>query len=117
MGNLRAGLLNQRVSVLQPSEALSAVGQPVKSWLNVGTFWARVVLKGGGESTIGPGSGQQVAAVSDVEVTFRGTGSLTLTVAHRLLWGTRVLGIVAVNTLDDLGRPGVMTVCTCKEMG
>ena len=110
---VKAGMLRHRVGVLAPSEALSEVGQPIKAWANLGTFWAKVSNVAGKEHPTQ--TTQQVIAESDWQVVFRSL-PFTLTVAHRLTYGTDIFGIVNVNSFDDQGCAS-LNVATCKKLG
>lgn len=102
----RAGDLNQRVTLQSATEAPDAVGQSVKTWTTVSKLWARITPVGGGESV----SGKQVVADASHAVTIRHRDDVTPRM--RLLWGSRVLEIAAVDDPDGLRTDLVLS---CRE--
>ncbi|NBS77711.1 MAG: head-tail adaptor protein, partial [Betaproteobacteria bacterium] len=42
MSSLRAGQMNRRITLQRPSTAQDTYGGPVRTWTDLGTFWAEI---------------------------------------------------------------------------
>ena len=87
---MRAGQLNQRVTLERFTETEDAYGATVTDWATVGTFWAAVLPLTGKEII----AGDAVAAITDVRVIMRYQPGVTA--ADRLKHNGKVLEIKAV---------------------
>lgn len=98
---MRAGLLKSRVQVQQLVETADRLGQLVPSWQTVATIWALVRSPTGRELF----HAEQTKAVLSHVIECRWLGSLvTITPAHRLLYGTRRFQISNVRDIDERHR-------------
>lgn len=87
---MRAGQLNQRVTLERFTETEDAYGATVTDWATVGTFWAAVLPLTGKEII----AGDAVAAITDVRVIMRYQPGVTA--ADRLGHRGKVLEIKTV---------------------
>jgi len=104
---MRAGTLRHRITIQTATEAPDAAGQLIRTWSAWLSNEPAEVQETAGAETV---RGLQVAAEAThlVRVRFR-TG---ITSEHRILWGSRVLGIVNVRDVD--GRRRELWI-SCRE--
>lgn len=103
----QAGRLRHRVTIQQASVSQQASGAPVRTWANVATVWAQVRTQSGGEQR-NEGADQVVAALY-YAVTIRYRAGLEPTM--RVLWGSRVLEVTAIQEPDNRQR-SLTLMCT-----
>lgn len=104
MAKRRVGKLRHRVTVQAPTETPDSTGQPVQTWSAVATVWASVEPSDGREYFL---ADQNRALVSHV---VQARTNAAFSPKRRLLYGTRVLGILAVLP-DDLATGRVNLLC------
>lgn len=104
---MRAGTLRQRVTIQAPTVTTNERGAQTPGWSEVATVWADVRTPTGRERS---GDNLTVATLSHV-VTMRYRAGVTA--AHRLVWGDRVLSLVATPDPDNRRR---VLVCQCQEI-
>ena len=92
---VRAGRLKHRVSIQTQSTTLDTYGEPSDSWSTDETVWAAIEPVSGAERDIGEGLAGSVSH----RVLMRYTANATP--KKRLLFGSRVLGIVSVLNHDE----------------
>lgn len=102
---MKAGMLIHRVTLQRATET-NVDGESVKSYSDVGTYWAFVGPVTGNETI----SMQQVQAITQCEVTMRYVGPILS--GDRLLFKSRTLEVVIPINVDE--RNVEMTVL-CKE--
>lgn len=102
---LAAGRLNKRVTLQTVTRTTDTGGGGTDSWGTTATLWAHIEELGGSE----PFNGQQVASTLTHRVTLR---YRSVTPQQRLLYGSRVLKIVAVQNPDQRNE---MLVLDCRE--
>lgn len=103
---MRAGKLRHRVRIQVATESISQSGSVSTDWRNVESRWAEISPIAGGEQV----QGEQRIASKTHQVRLRYFDGLTT--QHRLLFGTRVLEIVSINTIDEIKREMVLD---CRE--
>jgi head-tail adaptor len=102
--SLPAGLLRQRVDVLEPKGGADAAGQPLDKWQAVAKrVPCEVIYTGGSEST----RNRQVTPTSTHTVRMR---YRAVTPLNRLLWGDVLLEIESVGDPTGLRRE-LIAVC------
>ena len=87
---LMAGKLRHRVSIQTESTAVDTYGEPTASWSTDATVWASIEPTSGNEVDIGEGQ----AGIITHRIFMRYTANATP--KKRLLFGSRVFGIVTV---------------------
>lgn len=95
---MRAGRLRHEVTIQQPTLSQDGTGDPVPSWSAFATVWAAVEPASGRERFLDQ---QRFADTSHV-VTLRYLPGLLPTM--RVLFGSRVLRILAILNIDERGR-------------
>jgi SPP1 family predicted phage head-tail adaptor len=75
---MRAGVLDRRVTILEPIFANDSAGQPIATWSIIATVWMQQVPKPGAERF----AAQQV--IGQAVMTWRCRWRTDLTVKHRL---------------------------------
>ena len=103
---IRAGRLKHRVGIQTQSTSLDSYGEPSDSWITDETVWAAVEPVSGAERDIGEG----LAGIVSHRVVMRYTANATP--KKRLLFGSRILGIVSVLNTDEGDE---MLRIFCKE--
>jgi len=103
---LMAGKLRHRVSIQTESTAVDTYGEPTASWSTDATVWASIEPTSGNEVSIGEGQ----AGIITHRIFMRYTANATP--KKRLLFGSRVFGIVTV--LNHEERNEFMQL-QCKE--
>lgn len=108
MGELqmKAGMLHHRVT-LQRATDTNTNGEPVKTWADVGTYWAFVKPITGNENI---SFNQQVQAETSCEVIMRYVGEIKA--GDRLLFKSRTLHVVSTINVDEHGEEMRLM---CKE--
>lgn len=97
-GSMRAGPLRQRVTLQRGAEGRDAYGQVVRTWTDVGTYWAEVSPGKGAERAVA----MQLRADSPALVTLR--YAVPILTTDRLAYRGRNLNILNVNVLDERRR-------------
>ena len=103
---MRASSLRHRVSIQAESTAVDTYGEPTHSWSTDETVWAMVEPLSGNEQDVGEG---QVGIITH-RVMMRYTANASP--KKRLLFGSKVLGIVTV--INHMERDEHL-VLECKE--
>ena len=103
---LMAGKLRHRVSIQTESTAVDSYGEPTASWSTDETVWASIEPTGGNEADIGEGQ----AGIITHRIFMRYTANATP--KKRLLFGSRVFGIVSVLNHEERNE---YLVISCKE--
>lgn len=103
---MRAGALDQRVTIQQVTETQDAAGGLVKAWSTFATVWARVEAIRGNEYF----DAQVVQADLSHKLTIRYLSNVVPKM--RISYGSRTLEIVSV--LDDTNRRAWLTLM-CVE--
>jgi SPP1 family predicted phage head-tail adaptor len=111
---MRAGALRDRVKLQQLVETPDALGQPVQSWTDLGTYWANVRELAGRRAV----TARQLNAEVTHAVTLRNLPTFVKAATHRLVMvggatDGRILGIDSVIDADGLGRRYELT---CKAI-
>ena len=107
---MRGGRLRHVVTIQQRTTAQDTSGALAPVWADVGTLRAEVRSPAGLER-VQPGMEQTVATIThQVRIRAREVNVLP---SMRVLWGTRILQIVAVTDPDNLG---VQQVLDCFEV-
>jgi SPP1 family predicted phage head-tail adaptor len=93
---MRAGKLDQRVTIQLGTTSYNSFGEPVTTWADSWTTWGQVITKGGGEYY----AAQKLNA--SVEAVFRIRYSSTLAASgasaiYRIKWLSRYFNILNVN--------------------
>lgn len=108
---MRIGPLRHRVTIQVKTSTQDSYNEPIPSWSAGTTVWARVAQQAG-EEAFNAAADQEVATVM-YNVTLRYRSDIILSpYTHRLVWGTKVLDILAVRDPD--GRNAAV-VCMCRE--
>ena len=102
---MRAGQLNQRVTLERFTETEDAYGATVTDWATVGTFWAAVLPLTGREVI----AADAVTAISDVRIIMRYRPGITP--ADRLTHKGKQMNIT---TVIDRGSAGRTLELLCK---
>lgn len=92
---MRAGRLRHRLTIQQRNETQGATGEVVLTWTTYATVWGAVEPVSGRELL----AGDRVAAEASVRVLVRYLSGVTT--RHRVLFGSRLLEIVAVIDRDE----------------
>ena len=95
---MKAGQLNQRITIEQRVEGQDAAGQPFEDWLPVFDAWAAVYPLRGREII----AADAVAAITDVRVIIRYRPGITS--AMRVQHGTDTYSIESVANINSAGR-------------
>lgn len=103
---IQAGELRHRVQVQTRTQTADAHGGPVDAWTTQATRWASVHPLSGRELLLA----SQVDSRISVRVTMREYPGLSA--GQRILFGSRALGILAVQQVEERGRK---TICDCEE--
>jgi len=103
---MRASSLRHRVSIQAESTAVDTYGEPTSGWATDETVWAMVEPLSGNEQDIGEGQ----AGIITHRVMMRYTANASP--KKRLLFGSKVLGIVTV--INHMERDEHL-VLECKE--
>jgi SPP1 family predicted phage head-tail adaptor len=104
---VQAGKLRHRVIIQQRASGENAYGEPNGAWGTWKTVWAEVAPTSGVERE----QDQQTSAVTSHRVTVRYINGLTTD--HRILFGTRVLGIHEIVNTDERN---IEQVLRCSEV-
>lgn len=101
----RIGKMRHRVKILSYTTTKDAFGAEVKTWTLSGELFAHVEQRAAGstEKIVA----DRVTSLTTTTVTFR---KRAVTAADKIIWGTKVLGIV--NVLED--EKGVFNILECK---
>jgi SPP1 family predicted phage head-tail adaptor len=91
---MRIGLNRQRITLQRIVETADVIGQPVQSWVDVQTFWARVKPLRGNEAVVA----KQIRATASDVVTLRYPRSIPITPQDRFIqrlgiWQTAGTGL------------------------
>lgn len=92
---MEAGKLQRRVALQAAAETTTETGEVARVWTTYATVWARIEPLAGRELVYA----QQTTPDVTHRVTLRYRADVT--VAHRLLYGTRVLHIRAARNLEE----------------
>tara|TARA_R110002074_G_scaffold254739_1_gene427124 strand:+ start:115 stop:435 length:321 start_codon:yes stop_codon:yes gene_type:complete len=103
---MRASSLRHRVSIQAESSAVDTYGEPTHSWATDETVWAMVEPLSGNEQDVGEGQ----TGIITHRVMMRYTANASP--KKRLLFGSKVLGIVSV--INGMERNEHL-VLECKE--
>ena len=103
---MRAGDLNERVTLQTATVTRGTANAEVVSWADVATVWAKIVERGGREPLLA----DRPVMVVAYEVTIRDGDSVTH--SDRLVWGDKTLGI---DTVTPRRADGVI-VLRCMEV-
>ena len=106
MAALLAGKLRHRVSIQSLSETLDSYGEPTSGWATDETVWASIESVSGMEVDIGEGQ----AGIITHRISMRYTSNATP--KKRLLFGSRVFGIVSVLNHEERNE---FLELSCKE--
>lgn len=87
---MRAGTLNARVTIEQPTAGQDTVGQPVRTWTTVATVWANIRHRSGAETIRGD------ADTSVVKVSIRIRYKTGLNAGMRVTHGADTYDVRAV---------------------
>lgn len=104
--------MRQRVSLQQLSTTVSSVGQPLKDWTDVGTYWAEVITESGDETI----NANQLKAVLNSTITMRQLGISGPNIVpdtYRFVFNGRILNIRSVIALDNLN---IYWKVSCSEL-
>ena len=104
---MKAGMLNQRITVEQRVEGQDEAGQPFEDWLPYLSAWAAVYPLRGREII----AADAVAAVSDVRVIIRYRPGITP--AMRVRHGAETYSIASVANVNSANRE---TELLCKRV-
>jgi SPP1 family predicted phage head-tail adaptor len=88
---MRAGELNKRITIEQPVETVSGLGEPVQTWSVFAVLWAGIQPLVGSERV----QAAQVNANADVKVTIRYYFGILPSAKMRIRFKDRVLQIAA----------------------
>jgi SPP1 family predicted phage head-tail adaptor len=106
---MQAGKLRHRITFQVRAAGQGSMGQPVNTWTDLFTVYARVVSVTGKEEF----NGQQFNPEITHQVTIRNSTSTDqLTPMHRITFGGKILDIQAINVGERRLAP---IVITCKE--
>jgi len=100
MSSLRAGQMNRRITLQRPSTAQDTCGGPVRTWTDLGTFWAEIQPLSGRELE----SAQRMASeVShQIVVRYQAIFADTRQVAgYRAVYRSRIFNIHAALNEDE----------------
>lgn len=103
---IRAGDLNERVTIQTATVTRGTANAEVVSWADVATVWAKIVERGGREPLLA----DRPIMVVAYEVTIR--AGVTVTHSDRLVWGDKTL---AIDTVTPRRADGVI-VLRCLEV-
>lgn len=105
---MRAGLLNNRITVQQLAGGVDALGQPVQTWANLATLWADIRHSSGVESI------KADALTSSVRASIRIRYRTDITTGMRAVGPLSTYNIVAV--LPDMqGKEYTDLVCEVTQ--
>lgn len=104
---MRAGLLDQRVTIQQKSITRDAYGAEVITWTDVATVWMMAETLSGREYIA------MRQAQSDVTTRFRCRYRAGITTAMRLLWRSQPFNITEV--IDRNGRKAELEILAFAE--
>ena len=96
---MRAGELRHRVTIQAVTDGLGTAGGPTETWADVATVWAAVESVLNRVAATEYMEAQQVEAQALTRIRIRYRAGVTP--KHRVLWGTRVYNILAVNNVDE----------------
>ena len=102
-----AGKLRHRLTVQTVTGAQDRYGEPSDTWADTRVVWAQVTPLTGDELIVA----RQVTPEVTHDIRMR--YGVTVTPANRLLWGTRVFGILAVLNIEERNRELQLL---CKEL-
>jgi SPP1 family predicted phage head-tail adaptor len=107
MRSIRAGDLDQRITLQQITETRDSFGGVTETWTDVATVWAGISMLSGRESF----AAQHVYAEATHRVIVRyRTG---VDAKMRVKWGSKYLNIISV---DETVRRKGMLVLVCEEV-
>lgn len=95
---IRAGMLRHRVTIQAQTSSEDSIGQPIKTWHDVGTYWAAVIPLRGREAE----QARQIKAEATHKVVLRGIGRVTPEM--RLLFKGRILDVIEALDREERGR-------------
>jgi SPP1 family predicted phage head-tail adaptor len=100
MSSLRAGQMNRRITLQRPSTAQDTYGGPVRTWTDLGTFWAEIQPLSGRELE----SAQRMASEisHQIVVRYQAIFADTRQVAgYRAVYRSRIFNIHAALNEDE----------------
>lgn len=107
---IAAGQLRHRVTIQSASESRDGAGEVQLTWsaIDRGTVWASIEPISSTEQT----DSSQQQAIATHKVTIRNSG-LTVTHAHRLVFGSRTFNILSVLNVDERS---ILYELVCQEV-
>ena len=104
---MRAGKLDQRITVQTNTPTTDSKGQKIESWADTKTIWAGAVTDGGKEFF----AAQKV--YSEAQVVFRVRYDSSIVSTQRIKWLSRYYSILGINPVNGQYRELLLT---CKEV-
>lgn len=104
---MRAGKLNQRITVQTNTPTADSKGQEVESWADTDTIWAEAITGGGGEFY----AAQKL--YSETKVVFRVRYDADIVVTQRIVWLSRYWNILSIEHKAGAYRE---LLIACKEV-
>ena len=95
---MRAGKLDQRVTIQTATVSYNSYGEPITTWADTYTDWAEAVTTGGGEYY----AAQKINASTEVLFRMRYTDDITVT--NRIKWLSRYFSILSINHVSGAYR-------------
>ena len=102
---MRAGRLDRRITIEQPTAAVNTFGEPVQTWADLATVWASVRAKSGREFFAG---GEQATADTVFRIRYRSD----VTRVMRISYGGAVYDITAIAEIGR--REGLEIIATAE---
>ncbi|MEM6498724.1 MAG: phage head closure protein [Pseudomonadota bacterium] len=102
------GRLRHRVTIQYPARSYDEAGGATIAWPPLATVWAQIKLRSGRETF--EADSPSARSIYRVVIRYRSDVDPTM----RLLWGDRVLQVVAVGDEDGTKR---WLSCECEEYG
>lgn len=104
---MRAGRLDQRITIQTNTPTADSKGQEVASWADADTIWAEAITGGGGEFY----AAQKLFA--ETKVVFRVRYDSSIVVTQRIVWISRYFQILSINHVSGAYRE---LLIACKEV-
>ena len=99
MANISIGDMHYRVELQSAVDSVDSFGQAIRTWGTYFTCWASVVAQSGVEVQ----QGSQATGMITYAIVLR-TGGYSVSIADRILWGSKVLNVQSVVPMDGLKR-------------
>lgn len=104
---MRAGKLDQRITIQTNTVTRDDYGDPVDSWADTKTVWAEAITGGGREFY----AAQKLFA--ETKVVFRVRYDSSIVVTQRIVWLSRYYHILSINHVSGAYRE---LLIACKEV-